>query len=554
MRHHSQYRFLAMAACACGALLVLAVSLRAQAPPARTAGTRHAAAAAFSHSDDCVACHNGLDTPSGEDVSIGATWRSTIMANSARDPYFRASVRRETMDHPRHATTIQDECAACHAPMAHRVAHAAGRLAAVLPALDRASNPASESDPLAADGVSCTVCHQIAPDGLGSPESFNGRFAVRPARGDGVRDVFGPFAVDAGRRAIMRSVTGFEQVEAPHVRQSELCATCHTLITQALDRDGRVIGSLPEQMNYQEWRHSAFYGEGRSCQSCHMPRAAGPVRVSSVLGAERDGLSRHAFVGGNAFMLRMLDRFRDELGVTAPPEALEATARLTEDQLRRGTAIVEASALERSAGAVAFDVVVRNLTGHKFPTGYPSRRAWLHVTVIDGRGGTIFESGAPVPDGSIAGAAGDADPHAFEPHYDVIERPDQVQIYESIMGDPASRPTTGLLTAVRYLKDNRLLPNGFDKRTAGPDIAVVGDAADDRSFAGGSDRVRYRVPVPEGRRVARVEVELRYQPIAYRWAHNLADYDAPEPVRFVDFFRRLSSTASVVVATATLAD
>jgi hypothetical protein len=315
-----------------------------------------------------------------------------------------------------------------------------------------------------------------------------------------------------------------------------------------------VIGSLPEQMNYQEWRHSAFYGEGRSCQSCHMPRAAGPVRVSSVLGAERDGLSRHAFVGGNAFMLRMLDRFRDELGVTAPPEALEATARLTEDQLRRGTAIVEASALERSAGAVAFDVVVRNLTGHKFPTGYPSRRAWLHVTVIDGRGGTIFESGAPVPDGSIAGAAGDADPHAFEPHYDVIERPDQVQIYESIMGDPASRPTTGLLTAVRYLKDNRLLPNGFDKRTAGPDIAVVGDAADDRSFAGGSDRVRYRVPVPEGRRVARVEVELRYQPIAYRWAHNLADYDAPEPVRFVDFFRRLSSTASVVVATATLAD
>ena len=30
-----------------------------------------------------------------------------------------------------------------------------------------------------------------------------------------------------------------------------------------------------------------------------------------------------------------------------------------------------------------------------------------------------------------------------------------------------------------------------------------------------------------------VEVELRYQPIGYRWAHNLERYDAPEPKRFV---------------------
>ena len=146
----------------------------------------------------------------------------------------------------------------------------------------------------------------------------------------------------------MRSVTGFEQVEAPHVRQSELCATCHTLVTQAFDRDGRVIGSLPEQMNYQEWRHSAFDNEGRSCQSCHMSRTAGPIRVSSVLGAERDGLSRHAFVGGNAFMLRLLNRFRDELGVEAPPEGLEATARLTEHQLRHETATVDVTKPELS--------------------------------------------------------------------------------------------------------------------------------------------------------------------------------------------------------------
>jgi hypothetical protein len=37
-----------------------------------------------------------------------------------------------------------------------------------------------------------------------------------------------------------------------------------------------------------------------------------------VLGDQRDSLARTRFVGGNAHMLRLLNRFRDELGVTAP--------------------------------------------------------------------------------------------------------------------------------------------------------------------------------------------------------------------------------------------
>lgn len=536
-----------------GIALLLAVSLRTGTAADAGSGRGPAAGPAeapFIHSDECVACHNALATPSGEDVSIGAAWRGTIMANSARDPYFRASVRRETLDHPRRAAEIQHACAACHVPAAQRAAQAAGRHAVVLEPLDGSARAASDRDRLARDGVSCTVCHQIAPDRLGSDESFNGGFVVQPPRADGVRAAFGPFAVDAGRHTIMRSATGFEQVEAPHVRESELCATCHTLITEAFDRDGRAAGSLHEQMNYQEWRHSAFYGEGRGCQGCHMPRAAGPLRVSSVLGAERDGLSRHAFVGGNGFMLRLLNRFRDELDVEAPAAALEATAVLTDRQLREDTASIETTAPRRSGTAIEFDVVVRNRTGHKFPTGYPSRRAWLHVTVTDERGQAIFESGAAAPDGSIAGADADADPRTFEPHYDVIERPEQVQIYEAILGDAASQPTTGLLSAVTYLKDNRLLPRGFDKRTAAAGIGVVGEAAADDSFAGGSDRVRYRVRVAGDRRIGRIAVELRYQPIAYRWAHNLAAFAAPEPARFVTYFRALSGAASVVVATA----
>jgi hypothetical protein len=347
----------------------------------------------------------------------------------------------------------------------------------------------------------------------------------------------------------MHSVSGFVQAEVAHITQSEICATCHTLITQAFGPNGEVVGSLPEQMNYQEWEHSDFKREERSCQSCHMPRVDGPVRSASVLGDYRDGLRRHVFVGGNAFMLRLFNRYRTELGVTALPAELEATARATLRQLQQDTAALTVSAPTLGAGRLAFDVDVRNLTGHKYPTGYPSRRTWLHVTVRDAQGRTVFESGAVDASGAIAGNDSDADPARFEPHYQQIMSADQVQIYEPILGDRAGVPTTGLLTATQYLKDNRLLPRGFDKATADPLVGVYGDAARDADFEGGGDRVHYSIAVGSGGPFT-VDVELRYQTIAYRWAHNLERYDAPEPRRFVRYYNALSSSSSVVVATA----
>jgi hypothetical protein len=534
----------------------LAVPYAGQATRPGTARDRrvapsHAALSLFAHSDDCVACHNQLTTPAGADVSIGTTWRSTMMANSARDPYWQAGVRRETLDHPMHAAAIQDECAECHMPMATQIARAAGgkgEMFAHLPINRR--NP-SDLHRLAADGVSCTVCHQISSERLGTRESFNGEFVLRPTPADGVRAIFGPFKADKGRTTIMRSVSGFAQEEAPHIKQSELCATCHTLITQAFGPNGQVIGSLPEQMNYQEWEHSDFKREQRSCQSCHMPVASGPIRSSSVLGDTRDTLARHVFVGGNAYMVRLLNRYRTELGVAALPSELEATAAATVRQLQRDTATLTVLTPTLAAGTLAFDVDIRNITGHKLPTGYPSRRLWLHTTVKNERGDIVFESGAFNPSGAITGNDSDDNPLRFEPHYEEITRPDQVQIYEPILGDVNGAVTTGLLTATQYLKDNRLLPRGFDKATADAQIGVYGEAKNDVDFAGGGDRVRYRIPITGSGRFT-VDVELRYQTIAYRWAHNLERYDAAEPKRFLSYYKDTSAGSSVVIATASV--
>ena len=536
---------LAIAWLSCLALAISVEDARSSAP--RTAQTPDALSL-FTHSSNCLACHNNLVTASGEDVSIGSMWRGTMMANSARDPYVHASIRRETVDHPSRSAEIEDECAACHMPMLQRVARNRGTTAAVFEHLVTGS-PATPLQDLARDGISCSVCHQIADDGLGTATTANGSFVMAPTPPTGVRAIYGAHDIDRGRRTIMRSVTGFEQEEAPHIKESRVCATCHTLTTKAYGPDGAVVGELPEQMTYQEWQHSAFNHEQRSCQSCHMPAAAGPVRISSVLGDARDTLARHTFVGGNAHMLRLMNRYRGELGIAATAAELEAAAQATIRQLQQDTATVSVSTPRREGQTLSFVVEVRNRAGHKFPTGFPSRRAWLHVTVSDAAGRTLFVSGAIDAHGAIQGNDSDTDPASVEPHYDRVTSSDQVQIYESVLGARDGAPTTGLLTATQYLKDNRLLPRGFDAATAPSSIAVWGIAADG-DFAGGVDRVRYDVAIDRPAEGLRVDVELRYQAISYRWARNLDVYDAAESRRFVTYYAATASGSSIVVASA----
>lgn len=501
----------------------------------------------FTTSHTCLACHNGLVTPAGEDVSIGFDWRASMMANSARDPYWHAAVRREVMDHPGSQAHIEDECSKCHMPMARYDAHAAGETGSVFDNLPAGAgvNPRAH---LAADGVSCALCHQITEEGLGTEASLVGNFVIDIAgSATGERPIFGPFEIEESRIRLMRSATGFTQTEASHIQQSEFCATCHTLITEALGPNGDVIGELPEQVPYQEWLHSD-YVETASCQDCHMPVVDEKMPITSVLGEPREGLSRHTFRGANFFMLQVFQRYRTELGIEATSRELELAVRDTRRQLGSDSARVSVDEVSRSGERLDAVVTIENLAGHKLPTAYPSRRVWIEFTVRDGAGDTVFSSGALAPTAAIAGNDNDSDPAAFEPHYEEITSADQVQIYESVLVDAAGRVTTGLLTGVDYVKDNRVLPAGFDKATAGEDIAVHGGASGDADFTGGSDRVRYSVPLGAGIGPFEVEVILWYQPIGFRWTDNLRAYDSPEPNRFVSYYDSMASSSSQILA------
>jgi hypothetical protein len=302
-------------------------------------------------------------------------------------------------------------------------------------------------------------------------------------------------------------------------------------------------------MPFLEWKHSAYRNE-QSCQSCHMPRvvAAGDsVPITAVRGQPRPDVRRHWFPGGNFFVLGMLNRYRAELAVEAFPQELDLAMTQTREILAQAATVAVRPARAVNGRLVA-DVDVTNLSGHKLPTAYPSRRAWLHVVVRDRSGVMVFESGALTRAGRIVGNDNDDDRLRYEPHYREITQPGEVQIYESIMRDAYGAVTTGIVSGLGYAKDSRILPRGFDKGTAGRDIAVVGDALTDPAFVAGSHRTRYNIDVKRARGPFQIVVELWYQPIGFRWAQNLRLQPAPETDRFVRYFESMSDVSGTVLA------
>jgi hypothetical protein len=277
-----------------------------------------------------------------------------------------------------------------------------------------------------------------------------------------------------------------------------------------------------------------------------MPQAKGGVVLSVTGGEPRRPFSQHAFAGGNVFMLEVLKTFGEELAVTASSDHFNIALGRARAQLANRTAAVILEDAAASGETLRVEVLVASQVGHKFPSGFPSRRVWLHVTVRDASDQVVFESGAFSPEGSIVGNDNDADPAAYEPHYLAITDPDQVQIYEPIMGDAEGGVTTTLLLAASYLKDNRLLPAGFDRDGADDDIALYGRVRDDGDFVGGSDVTVYEVDLGDAQGPYTVTAELLYQSIGYRWAQNLGQHEAAEIDTFLGYYEAVPNLPVVV--------
>lgn len=542
------------------ALLVLALPLLlgARVRAEGEASQQPAPHAAVLESDVCANCHSNVDSTTamrdaaGRAIAPYDLWRSTMMANAARDPFWRASVAAEVALAPGRRRAIEGECLSCHAPMAHRVGLDDGGTGSLMHVL------ASESrlGDLARDGASCSVCHGISPEGLGTEASYSGRFLL-----DGERRLFGPHASPFPMP--MRNAIQFEPTQSAHVLSAALCGTCHTLVTDALDARGEPTGErFLEQAPYLEWRNSDYCDEGEpreraaSCHVCHMPtHSADGVAIRTRIARHpmgfdfpptepRSPFGRHLLVGGNALVLSILRANREELGVLAPDAAFEATIQATREQLSQRTARVEVRSIEREAGRLDFDVAVTNLAGHKLPSAHPSRRVWLRVVVRDASGRVLFASGEHDAQGRVVDGAGVPLPSELaggpiEPHRDRVRASNEFASYEAILADVDGAPTHRLMRGASFLRDDRLLPIGWRPEHAEAARTAPVGLGDDRDFTGGSDLVHYELEAPGG--ALEIEATLFHQSISARWAAELFRLEAPE----IAAFRRMYEAAEL---------
>ena len=533
------------------ATLCLFLALVACAPRNETPGTSNPSTPEVSYptpdmfplSEDCVGCHDSIKAADGSSYSFVEDWSKSVHSQSALDPLFLTVARSEAMTLPEASDLIQSVCAACHLPMADFMAQSTGASQSYL---DNAARSNHELYALYKDGDSCMICHQTTSLNVPGNESFLGsKFSLdtsTPKEGE-LRSLYGLYDLKEGGQVFMMNSLGYRSVQDKALgTATSNCAVCHTLYTDSFTVEGVPTGKkLPEQVTALEWGSSSYTSS--PCQNCHMPEItkSGPLSNRQVADGTLGLVRKHSFAGANAYLLRLLN---DRFG------SLDAGIAQTQENLgTKAASLTVSGKIDQNpdgSGLLSFDVAIASDVGHKFPTGFPSRRAWIHVQVLDEAGNVIFESGAFDAKGMILDNDGDLKKGEFEPHYEVIDRAGQVQIYESVMIDSNGKATTNLLQGVYFGKDNRLLPKGFDKKTANPDCAVVGGALQDADFIGGSDTVRYRIVIPQGAGKVTVKVELLYQTVSYRFLENLKEHSSAEQKALEGLVQKNPNTPELV--------
>ena len=469
----------------------------------------------FRDGEACGQCHLVDDTTQVLHDATGANdapvllWRSSLMALAARDPYYLA-VFAEELARTSNKAAVNATCVRCHGP-------AGAEESNNTLTFDDMTAGSGSAAILARGGVTCTLCHQIDPSNLGDESSFTGKFVVKYGR-----KIYGRYS-DPMTNPMML-IVNYTPTLGDHIESSTLCATCHTV----------QIGNILEQATYLEWR-SSKYTPMQPCQSCHVPTVdSANQAISTPVASFPSGLGprspfgKHVFVGGNSYVLSLLADAIDWSGASIPAAEVTASAARDDAHLQTAAKLTITDA-HREADTLVVTVHVDNLTGHKLPTGSPSRRMWLHVTAGS------FESGAP--------------PVTAQQHRDVIDAPDQAQIWEAILVDSAGSPTHRALDAARYSKDDRILPQGFAPSTLdAPRTKPIG-ADGDASFVPGSDEVTYRITgAPAGTTVA---VELLFEAIRPEVVDAIDASATPAGTRFVDLARARPVTP-VVLARATM--
>ena len=497
----------------------------------------------FMASFRCGGCHgfdplgNSMVDTLGNDINVTDDWRATMMANSAKDPLWRAKVSHEVIVNPDLAADIETKCTSCHTPMGHHNAKFLGEEHYRIADL--------EADSVAYDGVSCNICHQQYPDLAG--KSFSGDMVFDTLK------LYGPY--ENPFSAPMVSFVGFEPIYDEFITKSEVCADCHTLITETVDLEGNLTGNTyVEQATYHEWLNSAYNADEASieCQGCHMPRIEQPVVIASgnIFYPAREPYGLHGIVGGNAYMLKMLQSKIGELDLRASAMQFQENIDKTEALLLDETMDLLFLEEGRSDDSLFLSLELTSKAGHKVPSAYPSRRVYVELIATNEEGDTIFSSGLLNDDYSMA----NLDP-GYEPHYDVINNEDQVQIYELVMGDVNNDVNTVLLNSDVALKDNRIPPLGFTTSHPVYDTTLIaGNALLDANFnkddlgveGTGKDRIAYHIHTDGYDGAIDVSARVYFQSVPPEFLEDMFAFSSAEIDTFQVYFDESDKTPFLI--------
>jgi cytochrome c553 len=487
----------------------------------------------FAASGLCSGCHgsdpNGIamiDPLNGEDINIADDWAGTMMANSARDPFWRAKVSHEILVNPSHQSLLETKCLSCHAPVGHYNAFYLNQ-SYTLNDFDL--------DSVGIDGVNCSSCHQLKDTLIG--KRFSGELFY-----DTNKIIYGPYANPfAGP---MQSFVGYTPAKGNHISKAGLCAGCHTLLTKTVDLSGNLTGNkFVEQATYHEWLNS-IYNDTVSCQSCHIPQIDRNVIISTnyTFLPPRRPYGKHHLIGGNEFMLKLMRNNIQALNLVADAKSFDSAIVRTTRYLRNQTLDINLNQVNRTTDTVFYELTLLNKAGHKFPSGYPSRRAYVEFVVMDASGDTLFKSGILNNNYELI----NQNP-TYEQHYNLINSEQQVQIYEMVMADVNGNVTTVLERANTALKDNRIPPKGFTTTHYAYDTAVIaGNALNDPDFnkqgmqqGTGQDIIHFHIPLYGYTGNLNVTARVYYQAAPRRWMDEMFSYSSPQ----IDLFKNLYNSA-----------
>jgi hypothetical protein len=278
--------------------------------------------------ETCGTCH----------VKQYQEWKDSWMGRALATPTM-VMMQRLYMATAKHADAAY--CLRCHSPLMEPLGKTEQILQEVL------------FGEVKSQSISCTGCHLISeltfdpndPASV-SHNNPNEKFRVSLPKEGEMITFFGPIrgAESPAHKTAYRDF----------FRRSEMCATCHEYNNSGSG------GNTPCCTQYSTWRQSKAAKEGKTCQSCHMPRTPNqPIAVGAPV--RKEGTSFHGFHGGRS------------------PEMVAKGARLDVVMKKKGTQAV-------------LTCKVTNLAGHNFPDGCPyANELKLFVTVVDEKGNKVFE-------------------------------------------------------------------------------------------------------------------------------------------------------------------